>query len=125
MSFKITGLDELQRKLRKIRDNAQALDGEHEVSLKELFPQDFLAAHTQFSSVDNMFEKSGYKVDSSEDFAAIPDEPWDEFIRANTSFASWAEMKQAAGVAYAKRKLLGASSGPAHMQPSISCGGAE
>jgi hypothetical protein len=52
-----------------------------------------------------MFERSGFKVESQEDFAAIPDEPWDDFIRSNTSFFNWREMLQAAGAAWAKSKL--------------------
>ena len=50
-------------------------------------------------------KKSGFKVESQEDFEAIPDDVWDEFIRNNTSFASWKEMLQAAGAAWAKAKL--------------------
>jgi hypothetical protein len=34
-----------------------------------------------------------------------PDDAWDEFIRENTSFASWKEMLEAAGAASMKEKL--------------------
>jgi len=46
-----------------------------------------------------MFERSGFKVESQEDFAAIPDEAWDDFICTNTSYFNWREMLQAAGAA--------------------------
>jgi len=52
-----------------------------------------------------MFERSGFKVESQEDFAAIPDEAWDDFICTNTSYFNWREMLQAAGAAWAKMKL--------------------
>jgi hypothetical protein len=41
-NMKITGLEELQRKLQKYADAAQKLDGKHEATLEQLFhPQGF------------------------------------------------------------------------------------
>ena len=73
--------------------------------MTELLTPSFLAGCTLFNSADELFEKSGYKIESQEDFNAIPDEPWDEFIRNNTSFSSWKEMLEAATAAWAKGKL--------------------
>lgn len=99
MGIKITGLNEFQRQLRELSDRVEAISGEHSVPMSELLSPSFLASCTLFNSADELFEKSGYKVESQEDFDAIPDEPWDEFIRSNTSFGSWKEMLDAAGVA--------------------------
>jgi hypothetical protein len=61
--------------------------------------------NTDFDSVEAMFEASGYKVESTEDFQAIPDEPWDAFIKERTRFDSWEDMKSSAVQAWATRKL--------------------
>ena|SRR5438552_8280059 len=105
MSTKITGLDEFRRQLEDLKNKVESVSGERSVLLRELLSPEFLAACSTFSSVEEMFERSGFKVESQEDFAAIPDEPWDEFIRSNTSYFSWQEMLQAAGAAWTKTKL--------------------
>jgi hypothetical protein len=105
MSIRMTGLKELQQRLENLKNSAEALGGEHSVPMKELLTPDFLATCSTLSSVDEMFERSGFKVESQEDFAAIPDDAWDEFIRTNTSFFSWEEMLQSATAAWAKAKL--------------------
>jgi hypothetical protein len=44
-------------------------------------------------------------VNSTEDFAAIPDEQWGAFIQTNTSFADWEKMQSAAGDVWAVKQL--------------------
>jgi hypothetical protein len=105
MSMKITGLDQLQRKLNDLKERAESISGERKIPISELLTPDFLAGCSTFSSADEMFERSGFKVESEQDFTAIPDDDWDAFIRANTSCFSWSEMLQAAGAAWAKAKL--------------------
>jgi len=105
MSVKVTGLDEFQRRLRELRERAEAIDGEQTISMAELLTPDFLASCSTFSSAEEMFERGGFRVETQEDFAAIPDDAWDEFVRLNTSFFSWKEMLDAAGAAWAKSKL--------------------
>src|SRR4051812_48234134 len=101
----ITGLEQLQKTLNDLKNKIESISGEQSVPISELLTPNFLATCSTFASVDEMFERSGFKVESQEDFAAIPDDPWDEFIRSNTSFLSWREMLQAAGAAWAKNKL--------------------
>lgn len=103
--FKIDGLDELQKKLDDLAKNAEALDGEHSVPVSELLTDDFIAKHTSFASTDAMFEASGFKIETQEDFAAIPDDEWDTFIRSVSSFDDWQSMLGAAGQEWAVRKL--------------------
>jgi len=105
MSIKMTGLDEFQKKLDDLKNRVESISGERSIPLNELLTPDFLAACSTFSSAEELFERSGFKVESQEDFAAIPDEPWDEFIRVNTSYFNWQEMLQAAGAAWTKAKL--------------------
>lgn len=81
------------------------LDGEHSVPVSELLTDSFIARHTSFASSDAMFEASGFKIETKEDFAAIPDIKWDEFIRSISSFDDWKSMLSAAGQEWAVRKL--------------------
>ena len=105
MGIKVTGLSEFQRSLKELGERIDAVSGEQNVPMTELLKPDFLASCSTFSSVQEMFDRSGFKVESQADFAAIPDDDWDAFIRANTSYFSWQEMLQAAGAAWTKAKL--------------------
>ena len=103
--LKVTGLDELQRKLNDMARRAEEASGTRSVSIAELLTPDFLLQCSRFHSVNEMFEASGFKIESKEDFEAIPDAPWDEFIRTNTSFATWEAMQAEAGGAWVARQL--------------------
>jgi hypothetical protein len=105
VGIKITGLDDLERKLNQLQHRAEMLAGEHEVPVAELLTSEFMLLNTDFESVEAMFEASGYKVRSSADLAAIPDEPWDAFIRSRTRFGSWKDLLAAAADEYLRRRL--------------------
>jgi len=96
--FDLSGLDELQRRVKR-------LDGSHDVPMVEPLTAEFMVQHTCFSSFQDMLDRSGYVVKTSEDFKAIPDAPWDAFIAANSTFPDWHEMLEAATAAWAKRQL--------------------
>ena len=102
--LKITGLDGLTKKLGEIERKAKAVNGQ-KVPMTELLTPEFVARHTKFASADEMFDASGFKVETQEDFAAIPDDKWDEYIRSISSFASWQEMLARAGEQWAAKKL--------------------
>jgi hypothetical protein len=97
--------DEFSRKLRDLQRRAEELDGESQVPVTELFPDEFMLLHTDFPSFDAMLEASGFNVQSSEDFAAIPDDAWDAHVRAHTQFSSWDEMQSTAAQEWASRRL--------------------
>jgi len=103
--LKMTGMAELQRKLEDLTPGAERLSGTHSVPIPELLTPDFLSRCSGFHSAQEMCEASGFKIESAEDFAAIPDAEWDEFVRANTSFASWEAMLGKAGGEGAVRQL--------------------
>jgi len=105
MNTKMTGLDQFRRQLEDLENKVQSLSGQQSVPFNELLTPDFLSTCSTFSSADEMFERSGFQVESREDFAAIPDEAWDNFICTNTSYFNWREMLQAAGAAWMKRKF--------------------
>ncbi|MDV7604327.1 hypothetical protein R4610_06530 [Acinetobacter baumannii] len=103
MSFKITG--DLSG-LKKLTENAKKLDGEQQVSLGTLFNEGFLQANTDFKSIDDLFEKAGFKVETEEDFAAIPQEDIDAFVCENTKFESFTDMQQQAMTEYVRKQLF-------------------
>ena len=91
--------------LEDLARRAEALDGEHSVSLADLLNPAFLRGCSRFQSADEMFEASGFKIESPEDFKAIPDTDWDTFISSNTSFSSWEEMQAGAAKAWFAKQL--------------------
>jgi len=103
--MKIKGLEEFSKKLDNLAKNTKALDGQHTVAVTELLTPAFVAEHTRFSNADEMFEASGFKIETSEDFKAIPDDKWDEFIRSISSFQNWQSMLSEASKAWAVKKL--------------------
>ena len=103
--FKIEGLDELQNNLKALAGKARDLDGQHNVPVSELLTSSFLSKHTRFLSTNDLFEASGFKVESTEDFEAIPSDKWDDFIRSVSSFENWQAMLAAAGEEWVSKKL--------------------
>ena len=100
------GFDKIKRELEKIQSKAKELKGTNNVPFKELFSQEFLRKYTNFSSLDDMFKKSGFTVNSQEDFKNIPDEAWDKFISDNSHFKSWKKMFDAAMKEWIGRQLF-------------------
>lgn len=103
MSLKITG--DLSG-LKNLTENAKKLEGEQQLSLGTLFNEGFLLANTNFESIDDLFEKAGFKVETEEDFAAIPQEDIDVFVRENTKFESFTDMQQQAMAEYVRKQLF-------------------
>ena len=98
-------IDKFIRQIESIRRNLEQLEGEHSIPLNELFNDEFMLRNTDFDSIDALFKSSGFKVESQDDFEAIPDEPWNVFILEHTRFSSWEEMRNAAVTAWAHRQL--------------------
>ena len=99
------GFKEFEKKLNAISKKAQELDGQHEIPLKELLTDTFIASNTNFKTAQEMFDASGFKVTTNEEFEAIPDNEWDNFIARNTKFTNWEAMLEEAVGAYAIKKL--------------------
>ena len=105
MDISIDGLDDLQKKIKDLQKRAKALDGENLVPLVDLLTIEFLNRYTSFSSVEELFEASGFKVDNTEDFEKIPNDEWDEFISKNSIFKNWEEMLEKAGEEWITNEL--------------------
>jgi len=102
--IKFDGFDKLSKKLDELKESAESIQGT-QVPLGELLTPGFFAKHTRFLSDDELFEASGFSVQSTEDFEKIPNEEWDNFIQQNTPFATWSDMLSAAGAEWAQKKL--------------------
>ncbi|MCU7998115.1 hypothetical protein [Shewanella sp. SM95] len=88
--------------LEKLKNNLKKLHGERQAGLNETMTPEFLNSCSSFSSLEELFTASGFVVESQDDFKAIPDDEWDEFIVSNTTFDSWSSMQKAALDKYAK-----------------------
>lgn len=100
MPFKIdtSGLDKLTR-------NMEALQGTNEVKLVDLFTPEFIQSHSKCSDLNGLFEAAGYNIQSIEDIEAIDDAQWDAFIKENTDFDNWQEMRSQALAGYVRKRL--------------------
>lgn len=105
IKMELDGFDELQKELKKMQQAAQELEGKNTVSFDELFTDEFMKKHSTFSSLDEMLDKSTFTVNSKEDFAAIPDEEWDTYVKTTTDFSSWEDMMSEAQGEYVASKL--------------------
>lgn len=104
-SFKITGLDKLEKQLKQMEKGAKELSNTTHISFGELFSTSFMRKYTSFSSMDELLDAGGFKVESQEDFEAIPDIEFDKHIAAYTKFKNWDEMLSEATSQYVIKKL--------------------
>lgn len=86
---------------------ARALDGKMQnVPLRELFPPEFMAKHTEFKTLEAMFDKGGLLQREEEDVKSELDSPeWNEFVARHTKFADWREMLGRAGGEFGFRQI--------------------
>jgi hypothetical protein len=91
--------------LKELTRKASELDGNRNIPLPELLTPEFLASCSRFGSADEMFNVSGFHIESADDFKAIPDAEWDDFISKNTSYSRWEEMLKAAVGNWVKGQL--------------------
>ena len=97
--------DDALREIRDVQYRVESLDGQHDVELGDLLPDEFVILHTDFPSIADVINASGFMVETGEDFEAIPDSDWDYHIKRFTRFDSWSEMLQVAGEEWASRQL--------------------
>lgn len=95
----------IKSNINQLKKNLEEISNTNQLRFDELFNPEFLSEHSSFTSLEDMFDKSGFKVESAEDFKAIPDEEWEDFIVKNTSFESWVDMQKAAAVAVLSKRM--------------------
>lgn len=103
--FNVSGIDELQKDLQKMKRKAQKLNGTHSVSFADLFTTAFMRKHTRFLSIDAFLKAGGFNASTSEEFEAIPVKDLDAYVKRATRFRSWDDMMDEAISEYALRQL--------------------
>ena len=103
MGIKITGLDEMRRKLETLRRRAENLSGP--VPFEDLFPPEFMRRYTSFKTIEDMLGGFGTPINFTEDFERVPDAEWDAYVREKTKFATWTDMQSKAGEELIERRL--------------------
>jgi len=104
-SIEIKGLDKIQKNLKSLQREIHKISREQKVPLNNIFPSSFMSKFTQFSSFNEMVNKSPFRVKTEEDFKNIPDKDWDAYVREKTSFNSWDEMLSKAGEQYFGKQI--------------------
>lgn len=56
-------------------------------------------------AVDKLLEAGGFHAETTEEFQAIPEAPFDKHIASTTKFESWEKMLEEATGQYVSRKL--------------------
>ncbi|WP_405176338.1 hypothetical protein MHI27_11895 [Paenibacillus sp. FSL H8-0261] len=90
--FSIKGLKNLQKRTTQMQKDIQKLEQQKTISFDELFVPHFMRKHTKFNTFDELLNAGGFEVNSQEDFAAIPDDAFDEHIANHTRFRKWQAM---------------------------------
>jgi len=91
----------LKKMLKELEKTAEEISGEK--SFEELFTPNFMNRFTNFSNFEELLTAGNFVVNSQEDFENIPDDEFDEHIRATTKFDSWEEMMNKAGEIYVEQ----------------------
>lgn len=105
MSVHIEGFDGLGEELRELSEDAEAVDGSHEIPMDELFPSSFMETYTEFGSLEEFFTASPWDVETREDFKQIPEKKFDEYVNENTGFSDWEAMLSVAAREWIARQL--------------------
>lgn len=65
----------------------------------------FFTKYTRFENLNEFMNASGFKVETLEDFKAIPDVDFDNFVVDTTPFSSWRDMQIQAFELYTYQQL--------------------
>lgn len=110
--MRVSGFDKALSNLSKLQQNAQALDGEHTVTLAELFPPSFVSTHTEFPDIQTMADVSGLFESGDEEpraeqaQQALHSQAWNDFVAQHTEFSDWRAMQRAAIVERTRPQLF-------------------
>ena len=105
IEFEMDGFDEAIDRLEDLQRRAEDLDGDNNVPFNELFDNEFMSKYTEYKSINEMIDNSGFQVETDEDFKNIPDDEWDEFINEKTNFDNWQAMTNEAVNIWTAKKL--------------------
>lgn len=92
MGIEMSGFDELQDELDRLARDVEEFEGTQEVPFDELFPPAFMRQYTDAENIDSFIDQSQWDVESQEDFKAIPENEFDQYVAEQTLFGSWEAM---------------------------------
>jgi len=93
-----SGLDKLQEKLKK-------LERTQSVPFDKLFNSGFMNRYSQFTNIEEFFDKGGFEFESEDEFENIPEDKLDQHVQATTNFGKWQEMLTKAGELWITKEL--------------------
>lgn len=97
--------DDVFNKLDKIQENLEAIDGENQVSMDDLFDSSFMEKYTNFHNMPDFLKQPGLEITTSEQFKAFDEKELDKFVNKSTQFSTWSEMQHKASDAWISRQL--------------------
>lgn len=103
MSVEIEGLEDLKEELQGLAERLEQAGGE--LPMTVLFTDNFMKSFTEFTSLEEFFDESPWRVESDDDFEAIPADEFDAYVDKHTDFDSWDAMLRAAGREYILREV--------------------
>ena len=80
-------------------------DPDEPIPITEIFDDEFVAAHTDFGSFDEMVAASPSDASSADELGRIPDGEWDEFVAESTEFGDEEEFVFAGRDHWVAKKL--------------------
>ncbi|MGH8234158.1 MAG: hypothetical protein ACREPU_08170 [Rhodanobacteraceae bacterium] len=75
------------------------------IPLHELLSSGFMATHTHFGTIDDMFESSDFGTMSQGDCNNLSGDAWNAFVHSTTQFSDWENMLQSACCHWLAHKL--------------------
>lgn len=103
IKLEVKGLENVKESLDNLAEKAKELSGKHNIPLNELLSKKFLLKHTKYSTIEEMYNASGLKLEGKEDLSSMPE--WDDFIHSVSKFDNWQEMLDEAVKDITKEKL--------------------
>jgi len=103
--LEIKGFRNLEKTLNKMQKNLEEYESGKEIGFSELFNPSFMKKYTKFSTIEEFFEKSPFKVENQEDFKNLDEKEFNKYISETTQFTSWEEMKGKAGEIHILKKM--------------------
>ncbi len=94
-------LEHLAEKMEKAEKSEKSMSM---VSFKDLFTPAFMTTYTDFANFSELLVVGKFNVKSFEEFMALLDEKFDEFIKKTTKFKTWEEMQSTAVANYMKKE---------------------
>lgn len=91
---------ELEKNIAKSAEKSRRM-----ASFNDLFTTSFMTCYTQFSTFNELLGAGKFNVKSLEDFNAILNKEFDEFIDKTTKFQNWEEMQSTAVADYLKKEI--------------------